>query len=80
MNKDRAIAIAEKKLNMKFTGKGYFYEGNYYLEMGPKDYDFNRDGALLDSYYIVDSRTAKVRPYGLSLQGPQDIRKMQFFT
>ena len=80
MSPDRAKSIAENKLHLKCTGFGYEYEGDYYLEMAPKDYDPNNDGAISDSCYKVDSVTAKVTPYSPALGDPQDFRKMHFFN
>ncbi len=80
MSPDRAIKIAENKLHMVCTGFGYEYEGDYYLEMAPQDYNPNKDGAISDSCYKVDSITAKVTPYSPAVNGIQDIRKMHFFN
>lgn len=80
MSSDRAIKIAEQKLHMKCTGFGYEYDGDYYLEMAPKDYNPDSDGAISDSCYKVDSITAKVTPYSPGIDGIQDIKKMHFFN
>lgn len=79
MSPDRAIRIAEQKLHMKFTGFGYEYEGDYFLEMADNDYDSKLDGPISDSCYKVDSVTAEVTPYSSMLNGIQDVRKMHYF-
>lgn len=79
MSPDRAINIAEQKLHMKFTGLGYEYDGNYFLEMAPVNYNPKTDGRVLDSCYMVDSITAKITPYSPMVNKPQDIRKIHYF-
>lgn len=78
MTSDRAVRIAEHNLGLKFTGMGYEYDGDYYLEMAPKDYNPKKDGRVIDSCYKVDSTTAKVTPYSPMLNGQQDIRKIHY--
>lgn len=79
MTSERAINIAEKKLKMKFTGFGYEYDGDYFLEMSPEGYNPKKDGRILDSCYKVDSSTGKVSVYSPMLDGIQDITKMHYF-
>lgn len=63
MSPDRAIKIAEKFLpDRYFTGNGYMYHNNYYLEMAPK----GTTGMPMDSMFIVDSTTATVDHYDIT--------------
>lgn len=80
MSPDRAISIAENKLRMKYTGIGYEYDGDFYLEMAPLDYNPKEDGRIIDSCYKVDAVTAKVSLYSPVLHGIQDIRKIHYLT
>ena len=74
----QAIECARRKYpDLKFTGLGYLYEGDYYIELGPFDYDSEIDGPLFDSMFKVDGNNGHVSPYAPMIDGfhdPEHIR------
>lgn len=77
MNATRAIKIALRTYpTVKFTGNGYEYDGDYYLELAPKTYDASKDGLLNDAYFKVDGTTASVTKYNPVIDGFHDFNRI----
>lgn len=62
---------------MKFTGHGYSYDGDYYIELGPLDYDIQTDGPLLDAMFKVDGQTGRVSAYNPIIDGFHDLKRIR---
>ena len=74
----QAIDFANQKYpDLKFTGLGYSYKGDYYIELGPVDYNSKTDGPLLDSIFKVDGRTGEVSAYAPMIDGFHDSQYMK---
>ena len=82
MNLRRAINVARRIYpNIKPTKKGYMYNGDYYLEFAPLDYDLEKDGIIFDSFLKIDSKTGEVSRYNPIIDGipnPKYIRKINW--
>lgn len=74
----QALQCARHKYpDMKFTGLGYSYDGDYYIELGPLDYDIQTDGPLLDAMFKVDGSTGRVSAYVPTIDGFHDLKRIR---
>jgi len=63
--------------DLKYTGVGYFYEGDYYVELAPLDYEAAFDRILVDSMYKVDGQTGQVSEYAPLIDGFHDPKRIR---
>ena len=73
MTLGRALAIAKRQVpDRHFTGCGYLYRNNYYVELAPNGVH----GAPMDSLYKIDTARATVESYNPVIDGICNLSEM----